>query len=854
MGVSANSCRALGSTYRLQLNCVGFVGAVATVPFLADLGIETLYVSPITRARAGSTHGYDVVDPTVVDPALGGTEGLDELLQTLDAHAMRLLVDIVPNHMAATVENKMFADVLRHGRRSQYASFFDIAWETADNTIVLPLLDASLAESLDAGEIRLRRSTRTDYVLAYRDQLLPIDPTGNEDIVAELAASHGLPDSAGRRQLELVLARQHYRLVNWRDAARLVNYRRFFDINDLIGVRQEDARVFAATHSLVFELARDPRVAGFRVDHVDGMRDPSAYLTSLRAGLSAAAEGWSGQPVIVVEKILERDEALPRWPVQGTTGYEFAAAITGLFVDPSGADQIATEIATATGDSRSFAERAVDNKHLALETLFHGSLGVVTRRLNRAIEAPRPSLAETSVAVEELTTNVTVYRTYRHPGDQLSKADRHHLAVATSAAVPFLKPTEQSTLDRVLEVLRGPIHPGSAGWEAVGSWQQLTAPVVAKGVEDTSLYAAGTALVGVDVGTDPDRPAMSVAELHQFLEDRARSWPGALNAASTHDSKRSQDVRCRLAVLTEIAPQWLAAVAELESAVASKPDGLPDAADRRYAYETTVGAWPTSGVADADFARRIGEHLVKAAREAKRHTGWIDPDPSYEQALTDFASQLLADDAARAVLSEVVDDIATAAATNSLAAAVLRIAAPGVPDLYQGDDLWQLALVDPDNRRPLDLDLHRDALASTEQRPTVDLLATWQDGQVKQAVMRDALRDRRANPELFAAGEYLPLEATGIAAGHVVAFARVHMTGTAVVVVPRLGRSLVGDTSFPIGAEAWGETAITVPAPERAVLIDVLTGKRHEHSGELRIGDVLADLPVALLLDRPTSH
>jgi malto-oligosyltrehalose synthase len=773
-------------------------------------------------------------------------------LEALDAHGMRLLVDIVPNHMAATVENPMFADVLRHGRRSAYASFFDIAWETADNTIVLPLLDTTLPDALDANEIRLRRGSGADYFLAYRDQALPLDPAGNEDIVAELAGSRGALDPAGRRQLELVLASQHYRLVNWRDAARLVNYRRFFDINDLIGVRQEDARVFAATHSLVFDLARDPRVAGFRVDHVDGLRDPATYLTSLRAGLNAAAEGWSGQPVIVVEKILERDEPLPRWPIQGTTGYEFASTITGLFVDPSGAEQIAAEIGKASGDGRSFAERAVDNKHLALELLFHGFLGVVTRRLNRAIEPPRPSLAETSVAVEELTTNVSVYRTYRRPGDQLSKADRHQLAVAAAAAFPFLEPAEQSTLDRVLEVLRGPIHPGSAGWDAVGSWQQLTAPVVAKGVEDTSLYAAGAALVGVDVGTDPDRPASSLGELHQFLDDRARTWPGALSAASTHDSKRSQDVRCRLAVLTEIAPAWLAAIDKLESLLPSDTDGLPDPGDRRYAYETVIGAMPTTGLADADFVRRVSEHLVKAAREAKRHTNWIDPNPAYEQSLSDFASRLLGGNPALAILSGIGEDIATAAVTNSLAAAVLRIAAPGVPDVYQGDDLWQLALVDPDNRRPLDLTLHQQALSSIADAPISELLASWEDGRIKQAVMRAALHARRTHPEVFGAGEYLPLETSGPGADHVLAFARLHATGTAVLVVPRLSHTLVDAGQFPVGPAAWGATTITVPAPDSAVLVDVLTGKQHEHRGELHIGAVLADLPVALLLDQST--
>ncbi|HVW80470.1 MAG TPA: malto-oligosyltrehalose synthase [Mycobacteriales bacterium] len=844
-----SSSRPLGSTYRLQLGGIGFAGAAAAVPFLAELGVETLYVSPITRARSGSTHGYDVVDPTAVDPALGGPEGLEGLLQALDEHGMRLLIDIVPNHVAASVENPMFADVLRHGRGSRFAPVFDVAWETADNTIVLPWLDSSLGEALDAGELRPQRSG-SEYALTYRSQQLPLEPKGNEDLVAELAATRGELDPASRRQLELVLAGQHYRLVHWRDASRLVNYRRFFDINDLIGVRQEDAKVFAGTHSLVFDLARDPRIAGFRVDHVDGLRDPSAYLSSLRAGVNAAAEGWSGQPVILVEKILQRGEPLPGWPVQGTTGYEFAAAVTGTFVDDGGAARIAAEIAAATGDGRSFAERAVEAKHLVLDMLFYGALGVATRRLNRAIEAPRPPLAETSVAVEELTTNVGVYRTYRHPGDQLSKADRQHLASAASAAQQVLNPNERAALERVLEVLRGPVNPGSAGWEAVGSWQQLTAPVVAKGVEDTALYAAGAALVGVDVGTDPDHPATSPAELHEFLGERAGRWPEALSAASTHDSKRSQDVRCRLAVLTEIAPQWLAAVARLEEILGASQLTLPDPGDRRYAYETAVGAWPTDGVVSEDFVRRVSDHLVKAAREAKRHTGWIDQDPSYERVLADLAERMLSDPESQAVLAGVVSDIGQAAATNSLAALLLRSTAPGIPDVYQGDDLWQLALVDPDNRRPLDVDAHHKALASLDDQPVSEHLAAWRDGRIKQAVLRAALHTRRTHPEVFADGSYLPLVVTGPAADHVIAFARQHQNGTAVVVVPRLTQTLVGPGRFPLGHAAWGETAVVLGDAAAGPLTDALTGRRHEPGSELSVGEVLADLPVALLLDR----
>jgi malto-oligosyltrehalose synthase len=844
-----DASRGLGSTYRLQLHGVGFAGAAAAVPFLADLGVETLYVSPITRARRGSQHGYDVVDPASIDPAHGGRPGLDHLLQTLDAHDMRLLVDIVPNHMAATVENPMFADLLRFGRYSQYAAFFDISWESADNTIVLPWLDTTLPDALDASEIRVSRRTTGDYALRYRDLELPLDPSGNEEIVVELASAQRELDAADRRQLELVVARQHYRLVDWRDAGRLVNYRRFFDINDLIGVRQEDASVFAATHKLVFDLARDPRVAGFRVDHVDGLRDPAAYLASLRAGVNAAAAAWSGQPVIVVEKILGRDEALPRWPVQGTTGYEFAAAVTGLFVDPDGAGRIASTNSAASGDDRSFAHRAIDTKRAVLESLFYSGSGLVLRRFIRAIEPPRPTAPDLSVALDELTTNLAPYRTYRRPGEPLSKADRQVIAQAVAAAGASLTKAQHDALDRIAEVLRGPLQVGSAAWDAVAAWQQLTPAVSAKGVEDTALYAAGTALVGVDVGADPDRPAWSISGLHAFFDDRQATWPAALSAGSTHDSKRSQDVRCRLAVLTEVADKWTDAVTALENILSSAQRAAPDATDRRYAYETVVGAWPIGGAPDGDFRDRIAGHLVKAAREAKRHTSWLHLDSGYERALDDFVDRLLGSSEARDVIEGVVDVTAQAAVTNALAAIVLRVAAPGVPDVYQGEDLWQLALVDPDNRRSVDFGHHRDVLATLAAAATTDQLEKWQDGRIKQAVLRNALHLRRTHREVFARGDYVPLRTIGRCAEHVVAFARRDESRLVVVVVPRLPHTLAGPESFAVGRGVWDDTAIDLSAAGLDLqLTDVLTHtSRSLIDGRLSVADVLVDLPVALL-------
>lgn len=838
----------LGSTYRLQLNGVGFDGARRAVPFLADLGVETLYVSPITKARRGSSHGYDVVDPSVIDPALGGRPGYDQLLDTLAEHSMRLLIDIVPNHMAASVENTMFADVLRLGRRSRFAPVFDIAWEAADNTVVLPVLDGSLPAVLDAGRIRLvRRRAGSGYELVYDELHLPVDPADDEDLAADLAASGDVKEPVGRRHLEMLLSHQHYRLVDWRSAGYAVNYRRFFDINDLIGVRQEDPEVFQLTHELVFELAADPRVAGVRVDHVDGLRDPAHYLQMLRDGLDRAASTHDEQPVIVVEKILERDEDLPPWPVGGTTGYEFAALVTGLFIDADGADAATSAAAAATQDERSFHTRCVEARRMVIDELFPGRLGYVSARISRAVPTTtsRANPADVSVAVQELSANLDVYRTYRRPGERASASDRRRLADAAAAARRDLAEREALALEQVMAVLTGPTDWGSIAWEAVADWQQLSPAVTAKGVEDTTLYAPGTLLAAADVGTHPDRPATTT---EQFHEQMARREPGSggLNALSTHDSKRSHDVRCRLAVLSEIPDRWQSAVTSLEVAHGS---ARPDAADRRYVYETLVGAWPTDGRTDESFLRRMQDHVVKAVREAKRNSSWLQPDERYESGIQAFVAEVLNEPDSRSVIEAVVAEVELPGVTNSLSSIVLRAGAPGTPDVYQGDDLWMLALVDPDNRRPLDVDVHHRALISTQGAKAHDLLGDWRDGRVKQAVVGATLRSRRTHPRLFGGGVYLPLAVRGAAAAHVVAFARVTTSDTAIVVAPRLTRTLAGSDAFPLGLEVWGDATIELPADLNPDLVDAVTGSiPRAQEGAVLVGEVLAALPVALLI------
>ncbi len=840
--------RHLGSTYRLQLNGLGLDGVRRAVPFLADLGVETLYVSPITKARSGSSHGYDVVDPTVIDPALGGRAGYDQLLEALGQSGMKLLIDIVPNHMAASVENPMFADVLRYGRRSRYAPVFDIAWEAADNAVVLPLLDGPLAAVLDAGRLRLARDARWGYSLTLDDLHLPFDPADDEDLAAELAHSDDVKEPVARRQLELLLSHQHYRLVDWRSAGHAVNYRRFFDINDLIGIRQEDPDVFELTHQLVLELAADPRVAGFRVDHIDGLRDPAYYLAMLTELLGRAAAHHGDLPVILVEKILGRDESLPPWPVDGTTGYEFAALVTGLFISSEGARAVAAANAKATNDQRSFRERAVEAKRHVIDELFPGRLGYASSRITRAIPqtfARSTNPADISVAVQELIAHLDVYRTYRRPGERITSVDRRELADAAASARPELSEREGAALDQVMSVLTGSTDWGTIGWEAVAAWQQLTPAVVAKGVEDTALYESGTLLAGADVGASPDHPAVGIDEFHHHIAQRARSG-GGLNALSTHDSKRSHDVRCRLAVLSELPGQWESAIAALDERHA---DARPDAADRRYLYETLVGAWPIEGQVDETFIQRVQQHAVKAVREAKRNSSWLRPDDRYEATLEAFVAAVVTDERSRAALEAMVSAVERPGVSNSLASVLIRGTAPGVPDVYQSDDLWTLTLVDPDNRRPLDIEGHDRALRSTDASDVRELLDSWRDGRVKQAVVRTSLRARRTHPKLFGGGVYVPLAARGPAAHHVIAFARVTTSDTGVVVASRLPHTLAGDSRFPVGTDVWGDTVVNLPPEVNPDLVDALTRSiPTPRARSLLVGEVLADLPVALLI------
>lgn len=788
----------LGSTYRLQLNGFGFENACRLVPYLDALGIEVLYVSPLLAAAPGSTHGYDVVDPTRIDSELGGPEGLEQLLAELDRHGMRLLLDVVPNHMAASAANPWWWDVLRLGRTSRFARYFDIDW--SEERVVLAVLAAPLAQVLDAGELSIEGST-----IAYRDLRFPLAPHG------------------GSGDLASVLDCQHYRLSYWRLGNSRASYRRFFDVDGLVGMRIEDPEVYEATHRLVVELASDERVAGVRVDHVDGLADPGAYLRRLRHDVPR-------DKVVVVEKIVARGERLPpQWPVDGMTGYEFADVAGGLLLDAEGVRRL------APGD---FGAVAVVSKVEVLRTLFRGQV----ERLARDAIAAAGSGADISVhdmatAIVALSAQVPVYRTY------LPSSGRSTLMMARARALAAARLDGESV--RALCVIVEGMLGRDPEWAAVARrWEQLTGAAAAKGVEDTALYRFDGLVSTAEVGSDTGSPAIEVASFHRAMENRPR---GALNATSTHDSKLGEDVRARLAVLSEMPVSWKRLVARWTHRHAS----ALSLHDEHRMYQALAGTWPPRAdyaVRLQDYAVRLQDYMVKAAREAKSDTSWIEPNDRYEQTLRAFVGHLLGrsqiGQAFRTDMDRLVKAIGPAGATNSLALAVLRTTAPGVPDLYQGNELWAPNLVDPDNRRQVDFGHRERVLGSLEG----DLLGSWEDGRVKMAVVTRLLHLRRDQPHLFARGAYIPLSARGASRAHVVSFARNWQSAWALVVVPRHSYRLGGSGRFPIGERCWGDGILPLPANAPTAWREVLSGKDLEKP--VRLATALEELPVAVLVPR----
>ncbi|MCU1459282.1 MAG: malto-oligosyltrehalose synthase [Actinomycetia bacterium] len=767
------------ATYRVQLHH-GFDlhAARELVPYLARLGVSHLYASPITAAVPGSTHGYDVIDPTEVNPELGGRPALDALVDELHAHSLGLLVDIVPNHMAT--RGPWWDDTLRQGQDAEHAPVFDIDWDRADGRVVLPVLGAPVDALVDRGDLVLDRSAAGGPAVRLGDRAFPLAPGSDLDA-----------------PIPVLLAAQHYELVEWsRDRDRR-NYRRFFDIDDLIGVRVEDPAVFDRTHALILELVAQGAIDGLRVDHIDGLRDPGAYLERLRDAIGP-------DRLLVVEKILGDGEELPiDWPVDGTTGYEDLAALDALFVDPRGLARL-THTWIVDEGCVSFADAEVDGKELMLRTSFPAELSALAIRLPERVR--EPELAEATLALP-------VYRTYVDDTG-VRPEDAARIDAAAGPGSPLARALERTDPDADPQLVLG--------------WQQLTGPVTAKGREDTAFYRYAPLLSRCEVGAEPDDPLTdAVAALHARNAGRLARWRRGLTATSTHDTKRSEDVRARIAALSELADGYHEALALWRAAVAPGLGPL----EARLIVQHLLGAWPGGGgdLAPADrdrFADRIAGMLEKSLREAKLHTTWAEPDAPYEASVIDAARRTIADGSFLAHFAAIRGRAEIIGAEHSLALTVLKIAGPGIPDVYQGTEGGMLSLVDPDNRRPVDFAALQRALDIDQ--PDADLPADLSTAKV--AVTARALRARTSTPDLFVAGAYEPLDAGPGRVGFV------RRSGDHVAIV-------LARTFGPVG-----DGPVALAAPAAVKLVDALTGRAYPAASTLDPTAVLAELPVALLL------
>jgi (1->4)-alpha-D-glucan 1-alpha-D-glucosylmutase len=857
---------------RLQFHA-GFTldDAVPVVGYYARLGVSHLYASPILRARAGSTHGYDVVDCHEVNPELGGEDALRRLVAALREHGMSLVVDIVPNHMGVGTQNAWWMDVLRNGRESRYANYFDIDWQAPDpllrSRVLLPILGAGYDETLREGHLRLARR-KDEWVLRLYDDYLPLSPASVAGLGDDATARHDPKTDEGRAALHALVERQHYRLAFWKLASDMVNYRRFFDINELAGLRIERTAVFEDVHKTIFRLYAEGLIDGLRCDHVDGLADPRRYCRQLRHRLDKLRlQRPPGAPrdgaYLVVEKILAEDESLRLdWRTDGTTGYEFMDQASAVLHDGAGEAPLTELWRKLTGESADFATQAVRARRQILVDSFEAELDRTARALfaaARADVATRDvSLAAIRRVLVELLVHFPVYRTYAG-GAGRDAYDEAIFARAVEGALRTIR-MEDADLLHLVALWLGGVAPRSlppgpvrrARERAIAIFQQATSPVAAKAVEDTAGYRYGRLLSRNEVGVDAAHLAMTLEEFHACCVDRAATFPHNLLATATHDHKRGEDLRARLAVLSEVADRWVITVERWRvrhADLRQRADGrlAPSAGDELMLYQMLVGAWPLNLAPDdvdglEQFATRIAAWQRKALREAKRWTRWTSPNEPYEDACEDFLRAVLSGESA-AELAAFAEYIASPGAANGLAQTVLRLATPGVPDIYQGTDYWDFSLVDPDNRRPVDFLVRA---ASLERAPAPrDGLAHWRDGTIKQAVIARLLWARREHPELFSRGSYRPLDVEGPAAGHVLAFLREHRGQRLVVAVARHTAPWLAGSSAPaIPAGHWAGTTVALPAGRWTGLL----GEGDVQGGAVEASLLFGDLPVAAWL------
>ena len=975
------------STYRMQFHAnFRFEHARQLVAYLHSLGVTHLYSSPILKARAGSLHGYDIIDHDQINPEIGTEEEFQALVDELHRHGMGLILDTVPNHMGVGYgTNPWWQDVLENGRASEHAGYFDIDWEPVKtelaNKVLIPVLGDMYGEELERGRLKLE-FTGTGFQIAYYDKFLPVDPqtyplifepigdlrqrlpeARDEEDRAKLETVlwelRQLPpnsthdaDLAKRRQREIaglkarfaevaagssrvfgvieeavracngkagearsfdalhrVLEAQAYRLAHWRVSSHEINYRRFFDINDLVGVRMENPLVFADTHKLIRRLLADGSISGIRLDHPDGLLNPVQYFTRVQmiyaASQCSGAEprggtgdngieldiqqvfgqhDWMNQQApmyVLVEKILEHGEHLPTdWPVDGTVGYEFANLVNGLFIDARNRRAFTTIYRRFTGLMSSVDDMVYEAKKLIMDTALASEVTVLSHRLEeiasidrRARDFTRNSLTE---AIGETIACFPVYRTYIDERGTLAARDRDYINMAIGRAKRRNPGTNAALFDFLRSILLLEQRDTSAEHYRRSllftlKFQQLTGPVMAKGMEDTVFYRYHRLASVNEVGGSPDQFGVSVEEFHAANQERLKDWPFSMLAGSTHDTKRSEDVRARIDVLSEMPREWAANALRWRRINRSKKraigDGrlVPDANEEYLLYQTLLGTWPMemhTPEQREEYARRIKQYMTKAVHEAKVNLSWVNDNPEYTTTLDGFIDRILREGTAARPntfleeLQKLLGKVAFFGAINSVAQTLLRITCPGVPDVYQGTELFDLSLVDPDNRRPVDYAERRRIVDELERRSGAhetialcdELASSPLDGRIKLWTALRALCYRREHAQLFQTGNYHPISAQGEYQSHVIAFTREHQRQLAVVAVPRLAFTLAGGEEKALLGELWKDSVLCMPRASSQFL-NVFTGEilTTSSSRTLLCREVFGHFPVALL-------
>ncbi|MBW4574516.1 MAG: malto-oligosyltrehalose synthase [Aphanothece sp. CMT-3BRIN-NPC111] len=925
------------ATYRIQFNSdFGFDAAKKIVDYISELGISDLYASPIFKARAGSTHGYDIVDPNQLNPELGTTESFEALIGELQQRDMGWLQDIVPNHMAYDSQNQMLMDVLENGPDSDYLDFFDIEWnhyyEQLRGRVLTPMLGDFYGNCLENGEIKLEydqtglsvnyyslrlpvriesygkflnnnlgklarslRRNNPDFVkmlgILYIIKNIPAESKGHERYeqasfvkgllwelyndnpkvkefidsnIEEFNGEPGNPESFNL--LESLLAEQFYSLSFWKVGAEELNYRRFFTVNELISVKIEELKVFNKTNTLLFQLVESGNITGLRIDHIDGLYDPTNYLERLRQK--------AGDVYITVEKILELEEEMPDyWKIQGTSGYNFMNYVNGLFCCKKNEQKIDNIYRRFTGLEKTYEQVVSDCKRLIIDRNLAGDIDNLAHLIKQIANKTRKgndfTLYGIRKAIAEFLALFPIYRTYIN-NDGQRKTDSQYIESVLKKAkekTPQLF-NELNFIEKLLllEFEENILIADKDQWlHLVMRMQQYTGPLMAKGVEDTTFYVYNRMMSLNEVGGHPGYFGMKVADFHKFNETQSKQWPDKMNATSTHDTKRGEDVRARLNVISEIPEEWEKQVKAWSKINNSKkkrlPDFIiPDENDEYLFYQNLLGAFPFDESEEADFTKRVKEFIIKAIREAKVHTAWLRPDTTYEEGCMAFVEEVLNTSDDNEFLKEFrpfQKKIAEYGIYNSLSQTLLKVVSPGVPDFYQGTELWDLSLVDPDNRRPVDFDLRTSLLKEIKDKAQTDilglmaeLLATKEDARIKMFLTAKLLEARKQHLEVFQEGDYLPLEATGKFKDNIVAIGRTYKGKVAIAIAPRFFTLLIKPGEYPLGEQVWDDTRLELPKGMPSAWKDALTDQTISANGKVLMGEALKHFPVALLISQ----